>query len=191
MKVNLLLISFCLLISGANAQKHWIIPDFAVVQAAGSIGSVSAGVGYNVFKSHARLSTHFGTVPAVFGGPYQVVSAKLFFKPVTLTIWNRVRMNPVDFGLMASYHFGRNFEKQWPEDSQIREYFWWHPAFRTHVAMESSVTYEFKKGRALTLVSGYVELNTNELYFLDYLRNRERMRFGDIIKIGTGVRVHF
>ncbi len=171
-------------------EQKGLIPDFATVQYAGSIGYFSAGVGYNIFKSKARFSTHFGMVPPNKGGHLNILSAKLFFKPATFTIWNRVRMNPFDIGIMASYHYGDNFQTRWPENIP-RNYYWWHPALRAHLAMESSVTYEFRKDQRLTSITGYIEFNTNELYFLSFVQNVKTISFWDIVKIGTGVRMNF
>jgi hypothetical protein len=172
-------------------RKYSAIPDFVTVQYAGSIGYFSAGVGYHVFKNKARFSTHYGVVPVNKGGHLNVVSTKFFFKPITLTIWNRVRMNPIDIGLMGSFHFGDEFETRWPEGVHPKGYYWWHPALRAHLAMESSVTYEFKKGHRLTSVTGYIEFNTNELYFVSFIQNMETVSLWDIVKIGTGARITF
>jgi hypothetical protein len=186
-----LLILFSLLIQKSWSQSHWTVPDFGVVQYAGSIGYFSAGMGYNVFKSKGRFSAHYGFVPANQGGQLQVLSSKLIFVPVRLTIWNRVRMNPFDIGLMASYHYGNKMETRWPEGVHPKGYYWWHPALRGHLVMESSVTYEFKKGQRFTSVTGYVEFNTNELYFLSFVQNIHSVNVTDIVKVGTGVRLNF
>jgi hypothetical protein len=174
----------------AQSQKR-LLPDFGVVQYAGSIGYFSAGFGYTFLKENARFSAHFGTVPENRGGTLSVISTKLYFKPATFTVWNRVRLNPFDIGVMASYHYGDNFQEKWPEGVHPKGYYWWHPAFRTHLGMESSLSYEFKKGHSLRSITGYVEFNTNELYFVSFIKNVDAVSFWDIIKVGTGVRVFF
>jgi hypothetical protein len=191
-KICLLTSSLILISITVHSQRsNWVVPDFVTMQYAGSIGYFSAGVGYNVFKNKARFSTHYGIVPENRGGYLNVVSTKLFFKPTTLTIWNRVRMNPIDVGLMGSFHFGDEFETRWPEGVHPKGYYWWHPALRAHLAMESSVTYEFRKGHRLTSVTGYVEFNTNELYFVSFIQNIDTVSLWDIVKIGTGARLNF
>lgn len=191
MRAKILFLSILILTgTSAIAQKN-LVPDFGVVQYAGSIGYFSAGIGYNVFKSKARFSTHYGLVPVNQGGKLNIISAKLFFKPVTMTIWNRVRMNPFDVGIMASYNYGDNFESKWPEGVHPKGYYWWHPALRGHLAMESSVTYEFKKGHQFTSITGYVEFNTNELYFVSFIKNTRTVSLWDVVKIGTGARINF
>ena len=175
----------------AQEKQHWAVPDFFVIQHAGSIGFFSAGVGYDVFKSNARFSTHFGTVPFNRGGTLNVLSTKLFYKPTTITVWNRVKFNPVDFGIMASYHYGDDFESRWPEGVHPKGYYWWHPALRVHLGMESALTYECKKGHAFESVTGYIEFNTNELYMVSFVQNMKSVSVWDVVKIGAGARIHF
>jgi hypothetical protein len=193
MKIKFLLGLFLTIsFTAAQAQQaHWSVPDFAVVQYAGSIGYFSAGMGYNVFKSRARLSTHFGMVPESRGGRLNVASVKLFFNPTTLTVWNRVRMNPIDVGLIGSYNYGESFETKWPEGVHPKGYYWWNPALRAHLGIESSVTYEFRKGHSLRAITGYIEYNSNDLYLISFIQNIKTVRLWDIIKLGTGVRIHF
>jgi hypothetical protein len=175
----------------SQERQHWAVPDFFTIQHAGSIGFFSAGVGYDVFDSKARFSTHFGTVPFNRGGSLSVVSVKLFYKPTTLTVWNRVKFNPVDFGIIGSYHYGDDFESRWPEGVHPKGYYWWHPAFRAHLGMESSLTYELKKGHVFKSLTGYIEFNTNELYLVSLIQNPQTVSAWNIIKIGLGARVHF
>jgi hypothetical protein len=192
MKIVFILAAFTLFtLQGSGQRLNWAIPDFATVQYAGSIGYFSTGLGYDVLKSKARFSTHFGVVPQKRGGALNVVSAKLFFKTATITVWNRVRMNPVDIGVMGSFHYGDNFETRWPEGVHPKGYYWWHPALRAHLGMESSLSYQFKKDHPLRSVTGYVEFNTNELYFISFIQNIRTVSFWDVVKIGTGARVNF
>jgi hypothetical protein len=186
-----LLVSLLISAFAIGQRKNWAVPDFAVMQYAGSIGTVSVGAGYDVFKSKARFSMHYGVVPKTMGGPLNVFSLKLFCKPASFTVWNRVKMNPFDVGVMGSFHYGDNFEERWPEGVHPKGYYWWNPALRLHIGMESSVTYQFPKDHRLRSITGYYEFNTNELYFVSYIQNTENVRFWDIVKIGTGVRINF
>ncbi len=166
------------------------LPDFAIIQYAGSIGHISGGIGYDVFKSRGRFSTHFGWVPLGAGGTRNVISARLMFEPITLTVWNRVYMNPIDVGVMASFNYGDDLQSRRTE-LRSDDYSWWHPAIRTHVVLENAVTYQFKKEKRFHSVTGYIEVNTNEYYFITFIRNLNSVRLTDIIKLGTGVRLAF
>jgi hypothetical protein len=177
--------------SAFSQKKDKLVPDFIVIQGEGSIGFVSAGIGYNLLESKARFSTHFGIVPEKGGGSFNVISAKLYFKPATFTIWNRVRLNPFDIGIMGSYHYGQKAGETWSEESYPRGYYWWHQDFRLHLGMESSVTYEFKKGHTFHSITGYVEFNTNETYFINFVRHIDTVSVWDIVRVGTGARIYF
>lgn len=191
LSVSLLVVTLNCFGQQQQDPQHWSIPDFGAIQIAGSIGDYSAGLGYDVFKSKARFSTHFGVVPLNNGSLLHVVSTKLFFRPASVTVWNRVHMNLVDVGLMASYSFGGDRDSWGPEGKVSKGYYWWNPALRAHLGMESSVTYEFRKNHRLRSVTGYVEFNTNEIYFIRFLKDIKTVSLWDIVKIGTGVRVYF
>ncbi len=175
----------------AVAQQHWATPNFATVQYAGSTGYVSAGIGYNLLNNKARLSGHFGTVPLTQGGAIHIISTKLMFNPTTLTVWNRVKMRPVDLGLLTSYNIANKVVTGTLQGREPVGYYWWNPAFRIHMAMESSVTYEFKKGHPVRAVTGFVEFNTNERYFATFVRNIRTISVWDVVKVGTGARISF
>src|SRR6186713_909279 len=106
MKVSLLILLTLIGCQAIGQRLDWAIPDFATVQNGGSTGLVSTGLGYDVLKSHARLSAHYGIVPLRHGGMINVVSMKMFFKTATLSVWNRVHFNPFDIGVMGAYHYG-------------------------------------------------------------------------------------
>ncbi len=177
---------------GCFSQQHnRALPDFGVVQYAGSIGYFSAGLGYDIFKSNARFSLHYGIVPPNVGGRLNIVSAKLIFKPVTFDLGKRLKLNPFDIGIMGSYTYGDDFKEEWPEGVHPEGYYWWNPAIRSHLAMESAMTYLFAKKNKLKAITGYVEFNTNDLYIVSFAKNTSSVSFWKIVKLGAGVRVHF
>lgn len=189
--ISILFFLFGIYIPSTAQRSDALKPDFIVLQHAGSIGFISTGIGYSVFKEKGRASLHYGFVPKPLGGPLNILSAKVFFEPLSLPVWHRVTMNPIDFGIMGSYHYGSGYESRWPSDQYPEGYYWWNPAIRVHVGMESSVTIRFKKDHPLRSASAYIEFNTNELYLVSYLQNTRTIRFMDIVKIGTGARLYF
>jgi hypothetical protein len=100
-------------------------------------------------------------------------------------------INPFDIGLMLSYHFGDNFKLSVPDYLSTNNYYWWHTAMRIHLAMESSVTVRFDQKRAFHAVTGYVEFNTNDLYFVSYINNTSTLKLHELIKVGVGARLSF
>jgi hypothetical protein len=175
-----------------NAQeRHWSSPDYLVLQSAGSIGYVSGGVGYDVFRKKARASFLFGHVPKSVGGPLNVLAGKLMFVPRRYHISDRVFVNPFDAGLMISYHVGSDFRSTWPSHQYPENYYWWKTSLRFHLNLESSVTFVIRDYTIFKTVTPYVEFNSNELYLVSFFQNRNALRVTDIIMIGAGARFHF
>lgn len=61
---------------------------------------------------------------------------------------------------------------------------------RAHLVTETSLTVQLR-GHAFHSLTGYIELNTNELYLISYFQNYRSLNLADIIKVGYGVRANF
>lgn len=175
--------------SSASAQQSGLTPDFGTIQYAGSIGFISAGVGYDIFKRH-QLSLYYGHVPERLGGPLHILATKLMFNISSLRISDHVMISPFNAGVMVSYHFGSQFKSRWPSHRYPDGYYWWKTSLRAHLAAETSVTFSFREEKSQS-VSGFVAFNTNELYLISFLKNTRSLSLADIIKVGYGVRVRF
>lgn len=178
-------------ITSFSQERHWSNPDHLIVQYAGSIGYFSGGVGYNVFKGKARASLHYGHVPKAVGGPLNIFATKLLFVPRRYQVSERVVINPFDAGLMISYHLGETFMSRWPEHQYPENYYWWMTSFRFHLNLESSVTLKVREHTAFKAITGYVELNANELYLVSLFQNRRSLSVFDVVMLGAGARFHF
>jgi hypothetical protein len=174
-----------------QAQRSNAIPDFGVVQYAGSIGYVSIGAGYDIFENKGRVSLHYGHTPSGKGGPLNIVAAKFFYEPLTVNLSNRLSFQPADIGIMISYHTGRNFSTRWPSHRYPEGYYWWKTSLRFHLALESSFTILFDDQSFFKKITGYAEFNTNELYIVSYVTNPHALSLSDIVKIGIGTRLSF
>ncbi len=182
-----MLTSFC---SSSLSQKK-ILPDFVGTQLSGSLGEYSVGLGYYAFKTKTRVSGHYGFVPQRSGSALHVASIKFFFRPITMTVWNRVKWSPVDFGVIASYVAGKTSLETPPDEVSKIKSAWWRHGLDARVALENVVTYEFKEGQRFKSVSGYLEVNTNEPHFLNFIRDTRNSSLWEILKFGTGVRLTF
>lgn len=185
------LLLLCVTTTGASAQgRSLLIPDFAVVQYADSLGYASVGVGYGLTKK-IRGSLHYGFVPESKGGSLYILSTKFLFSPWTTKLNETFQLQPFDIGIMATYHFGDNFHDRWP--SRYPDgYYWWTSSTRFHLVAESSATYLIPASRSFfKSVSGYIEFNTNDLYVVSFVQNTRSISFFDIVKSGVGMRVRF
>ena len=186
-----ILIIFAVSLPALAQNRNGALPDFAVVQYAGSIGYFSLGTGYDIFKSRWRVSAHYGTVPSARGGPLHIITGKLFYEPLSVSVSEQVVFNPVDLGLMVSYHTGDNFKLSVPDYFSTDNYYWWHTSMRVHLAMETSLSVNFTRQRTFRALTGYIEFNTNDLYVISYIQNTSSLQFFELIKIGTGLRISF
>lgn len=185
--VLILFISTCDL----TAQDHKGAPDFLALQYAGSIGYVSAGIGYDIIKSHARASVHFGTVPENQGGPLNIFCGKFFYKPWNINLSRRTSFHPADVGLMVSYHTGEDFKQSVPDYFSGKNYYWWHTSMRLHLATETSISIQLDPNRFFERLTTYIELNVNDLYLVTYFSNAASLDPGDLVKAGIGARFNF
>lgn len=143
-----------------------------------------------MFGTKARISGHYGVVPRNAGGLLSILSTKIFLHPVELTIWNRLKLNPVDFGLVGTFNTAN---KTIREQSEVRypNEFWWRNSSQLEGAIQPSFTYEFPKDCFLYSMTGFVEINVNQSYIRQSLRDDEVIRFRNAIKIGMGTRIVF
>ena len=176
-------------ITTACAQRPASLPDFATLQYAGSIGVVSAGAGYHLSEK-TSVSVHYGYVPSNRGGELHIIAAKLLFNTWSFRISERLRFDPLRLGAMVSYHLGGEFRSRWPSHRYPDGYYWWKTSMRAHIISETSLTLRLPNSRFHS-VTGYAELNTNELYLISYLKNSHSLSLKDIIKVGYGVRLNF
>jgi hypothetical protein len=189
--VILILIVFATSTLPAQEKKRWTSPDYLTFQFAGSIGYLSGGIGYDIFKNKARTSFHFGHVPKSVGGPLNIFAGKLMFVPRSYKLSERSTLNPFDAGIMVSYHLGDDFRSTWPEHRYPEHYYWWQTSFRLHLNLESSLTVKLKEHTTFKSVTGYVEFNTNDLYMVSIFQNHHALTLLDIVKLGAGARFHF
>lgn len=188
MRFLLLILFVCVVMNTSFAQRA-LVPDHAVVQYAGSIGMGSFGIGYDAFGRH-RFSLHYGYVPESVGGPLHIVASKLLFDIWTIRLSESTIFKPLDAGIMLTYHFGSQFRTHWPKHRYPEGYYWWKTSVRPHLLTETSVTFRLGD-EGIRFLTGYIELNTNELYLISYVKNIRSLSITDIVKIGVGIRASF
>ena len=189
-RINVALIAaLFFVVHEAQAQQSFLRPDFLALQHAGSIGYLSAGLGYDVYQSRARLSFHYGNVPENLGGDLDIFTGKFLCVPAVIRASEQVIIHPIDVGVMVSYHTGDNFKSNVP-DYFSKNYYWWHTNLRFHVAIEQSVNIYFHE-RRIHRISGYIEFNLNDLYVVSYVTNSSTVGLDELVKAGIGTRIWF
>lgn len=186
---------FLLLISGRlSAQEKFlksITPDNIGMQYAGSIGYMSLGVGYNLFKEKTNLSFHYGYVPEIKGGELHIAAVKFEYKPFAIKISDKLIFHPLNPVIFASYTFGKNFGFKFDRDIYAKGYYFWSPALREHLGLSSEIKILGDKSSKIKSISLYAEANTNDLYMVSWFENRTTTPLHYIFQMGFGVRMNF
>jgi len=189
-------LSFLLLFSFQSALSQTpfvkaIIPDQANIQYAGSIGYMSIGMGYNLFKEKAALSFHYGYVPEVKGGELHITAIKFEYKPWAIRIKDKLIFHPINPVLFLSYTLGKNFGFSFDSDQYAKGYYFWSPALREHLGISSELKILGDRSSRIKAISLYTEANTTDLYMISWFENRTSTPIYEIFHLGFGMRMYF
>jgi hypothetical protein len=180
--------------AGLKAQSRFvkaIIPDQAIVQYAGSIGYLSAGIGYNFFKEKSSLSFHYGYVPKNKGGELNIAALKFDYKPFSIRLGDQLVFHPINPVAFVSYTFGQQFGFEFDSEVYADGYYFWSPALREHLGVTSELKILGDGSTKIRSVSLYAEANTNDLYAINWYHDRKGIAFTDIFRLGFGIKMNF
>lgn len=187
---------FLLLFStGTASAQHSLLktltPDHLDLQYAGSIGYMSLGAGYNLFKEKTSLSFHYGYVPEIKGGELHIAAVKFEYKPFAIHMGDKVTFHPINPLVFLSYTFGNQFGLKFSSTQYAKGYYFWSPALREHLGFSSEVKIMGDGSSKIKSVSLYTEASTNDLYMVSWYENRTSIPLYDIFRLGFGVRLNF
>jgi hypothetical protein len=179
-----------------NAQKlKFLVPDAAIAQYAGSIGRASAGISYDLFKNkRGNLDLLYGYVPERKGGAFSTVTTKFNYRPFVIKAGKNFVIYPINPGAFISYTVNKDFDLTWDRGQYPKGYYYWSEALRFHLAFSSEVkikTPTLFKNEQLKSVSVYYEINTNDVYLINYAQNKRYLDITGIFKAGIGIRASF
>jgi hypothetical protein len=180
----------------SSAQKmRFLIPDGVVLQYAGSIGYFSGGIDYDLFRNkRGSLDILYGFVPKSKGGAFSTLSTKFAYRPFEIKVSPWLIIHPVNPGLFLSYTLDKNFDLIRDRDQYIKGYYSLPEALRTHVSLSSEFTIDtavLGKSKKLRTVTIYYEVNTNDIYLVNYFQNTRGLSLGDVFKAGLGIKASF
>jgi len=192
-KYSFLLLCLIAFFMTAEAQERSVlIPQYALVQHAGSIGYLSLGAGYELFRNkRGSLEFTYGEVPKSKGGPLHIISTKFAYRPFEVKVNDRIKVYPANPGAFLSYHLDKQFGLGFDREQYGKGYYGWPTALRGHVSLSNEVA--IKTGEKVRSVTLYSEFNVNDLYLASffYKNNSEWLSPLDIIKLGLGIKVGF
>ncbi|RAW01605.1 hypothetical protein [Pseudochryseolinea flava] len=174
-----------------SLNRRWYMPDFLTAQYAGSIGFISGGAGYEIFRKKAGVELLVGVVPGfIDSAPLETINLKFTGSIINVKINEAVTLTPLTAGLFFCYTPGIEYSSDLP--SWYPEgYYWWSEAVRVNIFIGghvSAMTDRFGRSRK---VQAYYEIGTNEIKLVSYIQNSDALTVWNILHAGIGVRYFF
>lgn len=179
-----------------RAHRRWLrlIPNLGILQYAGDIGMISAGLGWD-YGRHDRWETQFlvGYLPKFHAKENDItLTLKENLVPWSITCGSHgLTVQPAVFTLFVNSVLDDEFWTEEPDrypsgyygfSSRIR----WSLGFGGRISLDIP---EAKRHHA-DRISLYYELSTCDLYIVSAVPN-DRLNFGDILRLGLGVQYRF
>ena len=197
LKQSLFLIKVLILIPFfLKAQdRNKLVPDAVLIQHAGSIGYLSAGVGYELFKNNkGSLDLLYGYVSQTEGGKLDIATVKFSYRTFSIHIKDAAVIYPFNPGAFFSYTFSENLSFAFDRQQYGKGYYGWSEAFRSHLSVSNELELNGSKlfgDQKIKAIVIYSEFNSNDLYLVSWATNTDGLSLADIFKFGVGVRVKF
>lgn len=174
---------------------QFLVPDEAILQFAGSIGYVSGGIGYELFKNdRGNLDFIYGFVPGSKGGVLNMATVKFAYKPWEIKVKDLIKIYPFNPGVFLTYTFHEDLSYRFSEDQYPKNYYNWSEALRPHLSFSNELEFDgtkLWKGSKIKAISLYSEFNTNDYYLINYFQNMSALTPSDIFALGIGLRLKF
>lgn len=178
------------------AQKlRFLIPNGVVIQHAGSIGYFSGGVNYALFENKkGSLDIIYGHIPKSKGGGFNTLSTKFSIRPYELKANRWLTIHPVNPGAFLSYTLDKDFDLTWDKGQYPRGYYYWFEALHLHLSFSSEIklnTRELLSSKFPKSLAVYYEVNTNDMYLVNYIQNKRSLSLRDVFRAGIGIKTAF
>lgn len=191
--ILIVLLSFADRVKAQNLR--FLIPDGAVIQHAGSIGYLSAGAHYTLFKNKkGSFDVIYGHLPKSKGGGFSTLSTKFAIRPYELKLNKWLTIHPVNPGAFLSYTLDKEFDLTWDRGQYPKSYYYWSEALHLHFSFSSELkldTRQLLSSKFLKSFAVYYEVNTNDMYLVNYIQNTRGLSLTDIFKAGIGIKSTF
>ncbi len=190
---KMVFISFLLFVfqtgSGQKAILRAIQPHHAKLQFAGSIGYLSAGVGYRNRKQNVEGDVFYGYVPKRFGGmTMHALSAKATIHVLPQIKFRGLDVRPLSGGVLLNYTFGKQYFLFSPENYPYN-YYGFPTVLHAGFFAGGNVSARFHK-KSLNRLAVYYELGTNDAELKSYLGNNS-IPLKEILNLAIGIKTTF
>lgn len=176
-------------------EKFWnsLIPDFARIQYAGSVGLINAGLGWSYGKRDQwETDLMFGYLPK-----YDTENVKLTFTirqsfiPWKCRLSDDWSISPLSCGLFVNTVFSDKFWTHEPS-RYPGSYYRFSSRIRFHIFLGQRFTFHIEPSRRLLArsISFTYELSTCDLYMLSAVTNKY-VGINDILSLSLGLKYDF
>lgn len=175
-------------------RRHWaaLIPTQFVVQNAGNMGAISAGVGWNYGK-RGQWETHllFGVIPKHQSSRTKVTSTlKENFIPWSFTLKNGWSIEPLSASFYINTVFGNEFWKSQPARYPDKYYEFMSTKFRLNIAIGQRATWKIprNKRKLAKSISLFYEVSTCDLYLRSKIIDSS-VPLKDVLGLSLGIKL--
>ena len=178
----------------ATTKEHWmnLLPNISIVQYAGNIGFVSAGVGWDYGK-HDRWETHLmlGFLPKmVMNDDMMTLTIRESLCPWEVKFNDRFSWNPATFSLALNTVFNDEF---WYSETERYpgDYYRFSSKVRLQLSIGGQINFQLKNHKMLTdRLTLYYDVSSFDLAIISYVPNKN-LEFKDILALGIGLKYKF
>lgn len=174
--------------------KFWnsLIPSQIVIQNAGNMGLLSAGVGWDYGKRN-QWETHFmvGFVPKHLSSSTKAtITVKENYIPWRKKFGNQWKIEPLECGLYINAILGSNFWDYQPS-RYPNNYYVFSTKFRANIFAGQRITKDLDLNKKRTFVKSatlFYEVSSCDIYLIDYIKNNN-IGLLDILGLSVGMKL--
>ncbi len=165
-----------------------LIPRYTKVQFAGSMGMISAGVGWNYGRDHWETDVLLGLVPRYADRHAMVtMTLKQNYIPWRVTLNEKFFFEPLTCGLYMNTLFDDDFWVKNP-DKYPNGYYTFSTRVRLHMFVGERITFQLNKKKApRKSITLFYELSTCDLYLISAVSN-SYLKPSDYLSLSFGVK---
>ena len=180
--------------SETSKERKKLLPDYAITQYAGSIGTVSLGAGYLLGKQDkTHLELFYSYTPEYQGdvklSAITVKGFRSFFQPVSIAQKEAIHWQPLKLGVGLSYVADQRFFSFMTDLPYESGYYWHRTGLRSMALFQTEVVKKFSNSK-IKYASLYLEANIQDLYVTLYLADKNFTAY-DMVMFGVGARIGF